>query len=50
MTKDEVRKLLGEPGKIQTFGTAGAFWYYPDFGGGRVKFGGQGTVESWSKP
>lgn len=34
MAKDDVRKLLGEPGKVSSYGLGGEVWYYPDALGG----------------
>ena len=50
MTRPEVRTLLGEPIKIQTFGVAGDFWYYPDELGGRLDFDRDGILDSWNEP
>jgi hypothetical protein len=46
----EVVQLLGEPGRIveeETF----TVWYYPDVGGGSVRFTREGRrVEAWREP
>jgi hypothetical protein len=51
MSEDNVRGLLGEPGKIdvQTSG-GGQFWFYPDALGGDVHFDASGHVDGWSEP
>jgi|AntDeeMinimDraft_5_1070356.scaffolds.fasta_scaffold18810_2 outer membrane protein assembly factor BamE (lipoprotein component of BamABCDE complex) len=48
MSKEEVKKVLGKPGKIRT-ASYGDTWYYPDVLGGRVNFDA-GRVEGWSEP
>jgi hypothetical protein len=45
MTKDEVRKLLGEPGTVSVSRFAES-WYYAD---GNVTFDGKGRVQMWSE-
>jgi hypothetical protein len=47
MSKSEVRKILGRPGKVST--GALDFWYYPDVTGGEVTFDG-GKVQGWQEP
>ena len=51
MTKDEVRRLLGEPGKISASDYLGDRWYYPDALGGNVKFDSDTErVTDWDEP
>jgi hypothetical protein len=49
MPKDDVKRLLGEPGKIVDLG-AGFIWYYGYPLGGEASFGSDGRLESWSEP
>jgi hypothetical protein len=49
MSRDEVKKILGEPGKIDDLGFQ-VTWNYGYPFGGSVTFGRDGTVESWSEP
>ncbi|MCK4340476.1 MAG: outer membrane protein assembly factor BamE [Phycisphaerae bacterium] len=48
MSKDDVRRLLGEPQKI-TEVTDQSWWYYGWPGGGRVEFAPSGVI-GWSEP
>jgi len=48
MSKEQVKELLGEPGKILT--GFGAYWYYPDSFGGKVEFDDNEKVTGWSEP
>jgi len=50
MTKSEVRRLLGEAGKISANAILGDTWYYPDAAGGRVRFDTGDRLKSWSEP
>jgi hypothetical protein len=50
MTKADVTRVLGEPGKISTLSYGGEIWYYPDVIGGSVHFDGRGLATSWSEP
>jgi hypothetical protein len=50
MTKDEVRKLMGEPDKINVYSLIGEVWHYGYPGGGIINFSKDGLVESWSEP
>jgi hypothetical protein len=45
MTKDEVRKILGDPGTVSVSRFAES-WYYTD---GNVTFDGKGRVQMWSE-
>jgi len=47
MTKDEVKKLLGEPKDMMKLNEYDV-WDYP--GGGSVRFDGSGRVEGWYEP
>ena len=49
MSKDDVRKLLGEPKSISA-GVWGDSWYYPDVLHGKVEFDKQGRVTGWTEP
>jgi len=46
MSKDDVRKLLGEPGKISS-AKFYEFWYYA---GGNVTFDNKGRLDYWDEP
>ena len=46
MSKDDVRNLLGEPGKVSV-GRYYEFWYYA---GGDVTFDKKARVDSWDEP
>lgn len=46
MSKDDVKKLIGEPGKVSV-GKYYEFWYY---GGGSVTFDSKGRLDSWNEP
>jgi len=46
MSKDEVRKLLGEPDRV----SVSRFFESWDYSGGSVTFDGKGRVDSWSEP
>lgn len=46
MSKDDVRKLLGEPDRVSVSRFFES-WYY---GGGSVTFDGKGRVDFWSEP
>jgi hypothetical protein len=46
MSKDEVRKLLGEPDRI----SVSRFYESWDYLGGSVTFDGKGRVDFWSEP
>ena len=45
MSKDDVRKLLGEPVRI----SVSKFFEAWDYSGGNVTFDGKGRVDSWSE-
>lgn len=49
MSKEDVRRILGEPGKVTELGFM-AIWNYGYPLGGSVTFGGNGLLESWSEP
>lgn len=50
MTMDEVRALLGEPQRVQTFGGAFTLWQW-NGGSADVRFdGSSGKVDAWSEP
>jgi outer membrane protein assembly factor BamE (lipoprotein component of BamABCDE complex) len=46
MSKDDVKKLLGEPGKISV-SKYYEFWYYA---GGSATFDSKGRLDSWNEP
>jgi hypothetical protein len=46
MSKEEVRKLLGEPTRI----SVSRFFEVWNYSGGSVTFDGKGRVDSWSEP
>jgi len=46
MSKDDVKKLLGEPERVSVSRFFES-WYY---GGGSVTFDGKGKVDFWSEP
>jgi hypothetical protein len=46
MSKDEVRKLLGEPDRV----SVSRFFESWDYPGGSVTFDGKGRVDSWIEP
>jgi outer membrane protein assembly factor BamE (lipoprotein component of BamABCDE complex) len=46
MSKDDVKKLIGEPGKVSV-AKYYEFWYY---GGGSVTFDSKGRLDSWNEP
>jgi outer membrane protein assembly factor BamE (lipoprotein component of BamABCDE complex) len=46
MSKDDVRKLLGEPGKVSV-AKYYEFWYYA---GGSVTFDSKGRLDGWNEP
>ena len=52
MSKEGVRGLLGEPGKVEESGGALTFWYYGYPSGGSVTFDrdSNGSVWGWSEP
>lgn len=48
MKDSDVRSILGEPHKVDTFSTF-SIWHYP--GGGSANFGGRdGRLDGWSEP
>jgi len=49
MSKDDVKQIIGEPGKISDLGFL-VIWNYGYPFGGSVTFGQDGTVQSWSEP
>lgn len=50
MTKDEVRKLMGEPDKIDVYTLIGEVWHYGYPAGGTIDFTEHGLAKSWSEP
>ncbi len=48
MTETDVRRVLGEPHRVDAFGSF-AVWYYPA-GGSDVKFDRDRGVSGWSEP
>ncbi len=46
MSKDDVKKLLGEPGKVSV-SKYYEFWYYA---GGSVTFDSKSRLDSWNEP
>jgi hypothetical protein len=46
MSKDDVKRLIGEPGKVSV-SKYYEFWYY---GGGSVTFDAKGRLDSWNEP
>ena len=46
MSKDEVRKSLGEPDRV----SVSRFFEVWDYAGGSVTFDGKGRVDSWTEP
>jgi outer membrane protein assembly factor BamE (lipoprotein component of BamABCDE complex) len=46
MSKDDVKKLLGEPGKVSV-SKYYEFWYYA---GGSATFDSKGRLDSWNEP
>jgi len=48
MTKEEVKKVLGDPGKISNLSSE--VWYYPSGLGGSVAFDSSGKLTGWSEP
>jgi len=49
MSQDEVRSILGEPGKINVSPPV-TLWLYPDALGGNVVFDEKGKVQGWNEP
>ncbi len=49
MSRFEVMRLLGEPGKVSDY-YAFERWEYPDALGGRVNFDSSGSVVGWRPP
>lgn len=47
MTERDVRSILGEPQKVDSFSSF-SFWSYP--GGGRAQFGSGERLEGWNEP
>jgi chromosome segregation ATPase len=51
MTKAQVKKTLGPPGKITADDFYGDIWYYPDATGGSVSFDEDSErVDGWEEP
>jgi hypothetical protein len=48
MSGAAVRELLGDPTRINVFGSAGAFWYYGDTA--YVSMSAAGMVDGWMEP
>lgn len=49
LSKDEVKSLLGKPGRIDKW-KSGEAWYYPDSRGGEVDFDANEKVTGWLEP
>jgi len=49
MSKDEVKKTLGDPPKVSV-SRVGEMWYYPDKTGGVVAFDKKDRVRAWDEP
>jgi outer membrane protein assembly factor BamE (lipoprotein component of BamABCDE complex) len=50
MSMDEVRTLLGEPGRVVSYGAVGTIWHW-DSGGAEVRFDGSSEkLAAWSEP
>jgi len=49
ISRDDVKRILGEPGKVSDLGFQ-VTWYYGYPSGGEVTFGKDGMVQSWSEP
>jgi hypothetical protein len=49
MSRFEVMRLLGEPGKVSDYYSSER-WEYPDALGGRVNFDSSGSVVGWRPP
>lgn len=47
MKMDEVRAVLGEPGRVDSLGGLVTYWRYSS---GHVQFGSSDKVEGWSEP
>jgi hypothetical protein len=50
MTKKQVREIMGEPNKIETYTKLGEDWIYGFQGSGEIHFSPQGVLESWKEP
>lgn len=50
MTKIQVRELMGEPNKIETYTMLGEDWLYGLQGSGETHFSPKGVLESWKEP
>jgi hypothetical protein len=50
MSMDEVRALLSEPERVDSYGAAGTLWHW-ESGGAQVRFDGSSDkLASWSEP
>jgi hypothetical protein len=49
MTEDDVKGLLGDAHKVDTFGSF-SVWHYNPPTGGDVRFSRAGRLEAWSEP
>jgi len=50
LLEDDVKRILGEPGKVSDYGSF-VTWYYGNYpSGGEVTFDKDGKVRSWSEP
>jgi len=49
LSKDDVKRILGEPSKVADFGAL-VTWYYGYPVGGQVTFRENGSVQSWIEP
>jgi hypothetical protein len=50
MSQDEIRRVLGEPHRVDVLGPSLTIWYYNYPSGGRVNFNNRGALEGWSEP
>jgi hypothetical protein len=50
MTKQQVRELMGEPDKIETYTMLGEDWIYGFQGSGEIHFSPKGLLETWKEP
>ena len=50
MTKIQVRELMGEPNKTETYTMLGEDWLYGLQGSGEIHFSPKGVLESWKEP
>ena len=51
MTMGEVRKLLGEPHRIDASQVLGESWWYRyEYKSGNIRFDSHGRIKAWSEP